>query len=148
MKLNDLDRRVILLLQQDGRASNTALSKRLGVSESTVRRRIGQLIRNGVISVIAVPEPSALDYKAEALIGLEVQLGSLDSVTQELASMPEVQYVASCTGRYDVFIWVILKSQDELVDFLKNKLAPISGIRRSETFVNLEVTKRAFGWLY
>ncbi len=146
--VDDLDRRIILLLQEDGRASNTDLSRRLGVSESTVRRRVGQLVRSGVIQVTAIPNPSALGFQAEALIGLEVQMGLLDSVAEQLSQIPEVHYISSCTGRFDLFIWAVFSLQEELSNFLRNKLPSITGIRRSETFVNLAIHKRTFGWLY
>ena len=146
--IDELDRSIVLLLQDNGRASNTELARKLGVSESTVRRRVGQLIRSGVIQVTAIPNQASLGFKTEAFIGLEVQMGSVDSVAEQLSRIASVHYVGACTGRFDLFIWVSFPSQEELGDFLRSQLSAIAGVRRSETFVILGVEKRTYGWLY
>jgi len=55
MDMDELDRRIVRLLQVDGRASNAKIAREVGVSEGTVRRRLRHLIQGDVIKVIAVP---------------------------------------------------------------------------------------------
>ena len=55
VKIDDVDRRIILLLQQDGRMSARDISRRLGdIGDRAVRYRIDRLVRTGAISIIAV----------------------------------------------------------------------------------------------
>ena len=53
--MDELDRKIIGLLQMDGRASNAKIAREVGVSEGTVRRRLRRLIQEDVVKVIAVP---------------------------------------------------------------------------------------------
>ena len=144
-ELDDLDSQIINLLQIDGRASNIELARKIGVSEGTVRRRFRNLVKEEVIRVIAIPDPSKLGRETSALIGLKVDPALVDSVASELAKMEEVQYSAVTTGAYDVFCRVALSSPLELSDFLRNRIGDINGVRRSETFVNLSIKKNIGG---
>jgi Lrp/AsnC family transcriptional regulator for asnA, asnC and gidA len=58
--LDELDKRVIRLLQDDGRMPNTEIARVLRVSETTVRKRISQLVSRGLINIVAVPTPRAV----------------------------------------------------------------------------------------
>ena len=59
--MDELDQRIIGLLQMDGRASNAALARELGVTEGTIRRRVSRLIQEDVISIAAVPNIQKLN---------------------------------------------------------------------------------------
>ncbi|MBI2872243.1 MAG: Lrp/AsnC family transcriptional regulator [Chloroflexi bacterium] len=145
--MDDLDLKLITILQTNGRASNAYMARQVGVSEGTVRRRLGRLIGDGVIRVMAVPEPLKLGLGTMALIGLQVEPDKIEGVANRIAAFSETQYVAVTTGVFDVFLWVALPSADELGSFLRNRVGAIPGVRRSETFVNLEVKKRFPGSL-
>jgi Lrp/AsnC family transcriptional regulator for asnA, asnC and gidA len=143
--MDELDRSVIRILQKDGRASNAQIAREVGVSEGTVRRRLKRLIQNGVIRVIALPDPEALGYDTEALVGIQVDPDKIDSVAVELAALQEATWVSVTTGSFDLFSWVTLPSSEELGNFLKSRVGTISGVRRTETFVSLSVRKRNYG---
>ena len=53
--MDELDRKIIEILQLDGRASNARIAREVGVSEGTVRRRLRRLIQENVVKIIAVP---------------------------------------------------------------------------------------------
>lgn len=143
--MDELDRKIIKLLQADGRASNARIAREVGVSEGTVRRRLRRLIQDGVIKVIAVPHLERMGWPTAALIGLQTDPGAVDEVASALAALPEVHYVAITTGAHDVFAWVALGSSEELGAFLRTKVGTIKGVRRTETFVNLSIRKRTYG---
>ena len=67
--MDGLDHRIVSLLQMDGRASNAALARELGVSEGTIRRRVSRLIQEDAISIAAVPNIEKLGYTTTAFIG-------------------------------------------------------------------------------
>ncbi len=145
--MDDLDTKIIALLQTDGRASNARIARDVGVSEGTVRRRLRRLVQDEIIRVIAVPDPEKMGYSTVAVIGIQADPDKIDDVAKLLAQMDETQYVSLTTGSFDIFIWVALPSSDALGVFLRRKVGMTPGIRRTETFVNLAVRKRGFGIL-
>ena len=143
--MDELDRRIISLLQMDGRASNAKIAREVGVSEGTVRRRLRRLIQEDVVKVIAVPNLEKLGYATTALIGLQTGPGKSDAVAEAIALLEEAHYVAITTGAYDVFIWAGLESAERQGTFLRTKIGAIEGEQRTETFVNLAIKKRTYG---
>ena len=143
--MDDLDQRIIRLLQSDGRASNASIARKVGVSEGTVRRRLRYLIEGEFIKVIAVPNLTHMGYATAALVGVQTEPGKVDDVADSIATLEEAQYVAVTTGAYDIFTWVSLESPDKLVTLLASKVGSIPGVRRTETFVNLSIKKRTYG---
>ncbi len=143
--MDELDRKIIALLQMDGRASNAKIAREVGVSEGTVRRRLRRLIQDDVVNVVAVPNLEKLGYATTALIGLQTGPGKSDAVAEAIATLQESHYVAVTTGAYDVFVWAGLESAEGLGQFLRTKIGIIDGVQRTETFVNLSIKKRTSG---
>ena len=143
--MDDLDRKIIELLQVNGRASNARIARDVGVSEGTVRRRLRRLVQDEIIRVVAVPDPDKMGYNTVALIGIQSDPDKIDDVAERLAELPEVQYVSLTTGSFDIFMWVALPNSEELGNFLRRKVGLTPGIRRTETFVNLAIRKKGYG---
>jgi Lrp/AsnC family transcriptional regulator for asnA, asnC and gidA len=147
MEMDDLDKKIIELLQRDGRASNARIARDVGVSEGTVRRRLRRLVQDEIIRVVAVPDPEKMGYSTIALVGIQADPDKIDDVARLLTLMDETQYVSLTTGSFDIFIWVALPSSEALGVFLRRKVGMTPGIRRTETFVNLAIRKKGFGIL-
>lgn len=143
--MDELDLKLISLLQRDGRASNASLARHMGVSEGTIRRRLRRLMNDGVLKILAVPEPAKMGFNTIALIGIQADPDKVEEVSSSLSSLKEARYVAITTGSFDIFLWVALGSSEELGKFLRQRVGPIPGIRRTETFVNLAIRKQDFG---
>lgn len=141
--MDELDRKIITILQDDGRAPNARIAREMQVSEGTVRRRLKRLVQEGFIRVVAFPQPEKLGYETEAIVGVQVDPDKLDEVGDRLAQLKEVQWAAVTTGAYDVMVWVTVPSADELGTLLRTKIGAVPGVRRTETFVALSVKKRA-----
>jgi len=101
-ELDQLDRRIIDALQTDGRRSNTAIARTLGVTETTVRYRIERLISDGFIRITAVVDPRKTAYKVDAVIWFRVKPGRALSIGERLARYPNIAYVSHLAGRYDL----------------------------------------------
>lgn len=138
--MDKLDKRLIAELAEDARRSNIELSQKLEVSEKTVRRRIARLVEDGVISWSVVPDPSKLGYSVRAFILLEVEAPHVDAITQSLASCANVDFVALCTGPFDILFGAWFESSASMARFLKDYLPKITGVRKSQTHVALQVT--------
>ena len=143
--MDELDRKIIQILQSNGRASNARIARDVGVSEGTVRRRLKTLVQKGSIKIVALPDPEALGFDTEALMGIQVDPDKIDEVAILLVELKESSWVSVTTGSCDIFCWVTLPSSEELGNFLKAVVGTIPGVRRTETFVSLSVRKRNYG---
>jgi Lrp/AsnC family transcriptional regulator, regulator for asnA, asnC and gidA len=143
---DDLDREIIALLQEDGRRPNTEIAQLLGVTETTVRKRIGRLVSENLIKVVAVPSPEVVGMTMSAIIGITVDMGDHENVAAALEALPHTRYVGYSTGPYDLIIEVFFRSHEELLQLLSGRLAKIPGIQKTDTSVILKVTKFAYEW--
>ena len=143
--MDELDRKIIQILQGNGRASNARIARDVDVSEGTVRRRLKTLVQQGSIKIIALPDPEVLGYDTEALVGIQVDPDKIDEVAVLLVELKESSWVSVTTGSFDIFCWVTLPSSEELGNFLKAVVGSIPGVRRTKTFVSLSVRKRNYG---
>ena len=140
--MDDLDLKIIGILQKDGRMSNAKIARGSGVSEGTIRRRLKKLISSKTIQILALPEPSKLGYSTEAMIALQVDPGKIEEVASALSRSAETVNVSITTGAFDIFAWVATLTSEELHSFILNTVGGIDGVRRSETFVAMSVKKR------
>jgi Lrp/AsnC family transcriptional regulator for asnA, asnC and gidA len=143
---DDLDREIIALLQQDGRRPNTEIAQLLGVTETTVRKRIGRLVAENLIKVVAIPSPEVVGMTMSAIVGITVDMSAHERVAAALEAMPNTRYVGYSTGPYDLIIEVFFRSHEELLELLAGRLAKIPGILKTDTSVILKVTKFAYEW--
>lgn len=142
---DDIDRRIIGHLQEDGRRPYTTIARDLGLSEAGVRQRVGRLIRNKVIQIVAVSDPLDLGYmRAEVL--LQVEGDRIADVAAALVAMPQVDFVAMCAGTHDVSANLVCRDQEELLELLIHRIRGIPGVRHTETSVYLKVAKDSYEW--
>ena len=145
MKIDQTDRAIISLLQDDARQSNAAIARVIGVSEATIRRRIKIMVEDGVVAIQAVLNPTKFGLSTSAMIGIDVQPDHLDTGAEALNDRKEVGFLGVCTGRYDLLVWALVESLDQLREFLEGFLAKVPGVRKTETLVLLDVKKRSLG---
>lgn len=144
--LDEIDRRVIRILQADGRTPGTDIARKLRVSETTVRKRICQLVSSGLISIVAVPTPRAVGASLSAIIGISVALPQLHDTSRKLKLQPEIRYVGVSTGRYDIIVEAFFADQHHFLDFISNTLGQMQAITALETSVILDVVKFSYEW--
>jgi Lrp/AsnC family transcriptional regulator for asnA, asnC and gidA len=141
-----LDKRIIEHLQADGRRPFTQIALDLGVSEAAVRARTNRLIERGILQVVGVTDPLKLGFHQMAMIGIRCQSDRLVSVAEELAAMPEVDYVVITAGTYDLLVETVCEDNEALLRFLAERLRAIEGVRETETFVYLRLVKQTYQW--
>ncbi len=146
LDLDEIDLRIIRLLQEDGRRSNSEIARQIEVSEPTIRKRIDRLIQQGTIKIAAVLNPRQSGYVANALVGIRAEVGKIRDVGEQLARLNEVVYVGYVTGRYDLVIEVLLHTEDEMFDWITCRLPAVSGIAITETFSILRMAKINYDW--
>lgn len=144
--VDELDRKIIKMLQTDGRLSNTEIARVLEITETTVRKRIARLLDERLISIVAVPTPEAAGMNLSAIIGVSVELTAIHKVADAIRSYQEVRYVGMSAGRYDLMIEAFFTDQEHLLEFVTDKLGSLSGITSLETSIILKVVKFSYEW--
>ena len=139
--LDQLDRQLIKELQEEGRKPYRKIARMMGLSESTIRKRVKKLENLGVIKIRAVLNPSKFGYAVESIIAIQAKMTDWHDVVDILISQPNIRYLAFVTGRYDMIASVISRTPEELGQFVKNHIYSHPSILRVETFVNLEIVK-------
>jgi Lrp/AsnC family transcriptional regulator, regulator for asnA, asnC and gidA len=145
-RIDQVDRAIIRVLQRDGRTSNTEIGRALGLTETTIRKRIGRLVGEGLVNIVAVPTPDAVGMTTSAIIGISVQLDSLHRVSDRLVACREVRYVGLSTGRYDVIVEAFFDDHEHLLEFISTTLGGMEGVTSVETSLILKVAKFSYEW--
>ncbi len=137
---------MVELLQQDGRLTVAQLARALGVTEVTARRKLKRLLADGIIRIVATVDPFDVGYETPVIIGLKVQRSMLDAVAAKLSRLPQVRYVGASTGRVDLIVEVVTRTNQDLADFLMTELPAIEGITDSETNLIVRIYKQSWDW--
>jgi Lrp/AsnC family leucine-responsive transcriptional regulator len=137
--LDHVDRELIMLLAEDPRVSQRQLAKTIGMSAPAVGERIARLERQGVIRGYTIDiDWGALGMPVLVYIPMTIAAGSdLELLVQELRAIPELEELTVVTGGYDLIARFRLRDHAHLQEVLLDRLYPISGLRRFETFLSL-----------
>jgi Lrp/AsnC family transcriptional regulator for asnA, asnC and gidA len=142
--LDDLSKRIIEQLQQDGRRSYAAIARAVGLSEAATRQRVQHLIDDGVIQIATVTDASAVGFNRMALLGIKVE-GDIRRVADKLVGINEADYVVLSAGQFDILVEVVCVDDRHLLE-ITDSVRSIPGVASTETFVYLEVTKENYQW--
>ena len=145
-KIDETDKAIIRLLQQDGRRSYTGIANELGLSPSNIQQRVRRLMEANLLTIRAITDPVALGVMITATVAVKVDTTHIRQAAAEIAELAEVGYVAICTGPYDVLIEVACQDQAHLLRFLADKLGQIKGVHSTEVFVYLKIVKNNYAW--
>ncbi|MHA4871487.1 Lrp/AsnC family transcriptional regulator [Duganella sp. PWIR1] len=148
MEIDELDRRILRELRNDGRLSNTKLAEKVGLSTTPCWNRVRALEEGGMIEgYTALLSQSALGYPDTVII--EVTLDRHDDdifekFGQALATLPEVMEAYLLTGDYDYLIKVAVAGTAGYEEFLRKKLYKLPGLKHSRSTFVLRCLKRTY----
>ena len=145
LALDDINKQIIEHLQRDGRMSYATLAKTIGLSEAAVRQRVQRLLDGGLMQIVAVTDPLTLGFARQAMVGVKV-IGDLRVVADQLAKIPEVDYVVICAGGYDLLVELVCTDDEHLLDLLNEKVRAIKGVLSCKTFMYLKLAKQTYAW--
>jgi Lrp/AsnC family transcriptional regulator, regulator for asnA, asnC and gidA len=98
---DSIDEKIVKILQEDARKSFVDIAYEIGYSESAVRRRIKNMMRNGFITKFTIATQSADKTSAIALISVS-STSDTSIVSTNLKKLPGVQTIYEITGQYDI----------------------------------------------
>ncbi len=143
--LDSTAKRIIELLQDNGRLPYSAIAKEVELSEAAVRHRVQRLIESGVIQIVAVTDALQMGFARQAMLGIKVN-GRVQEVAAKLAEIDQLDYIVITTGRFDILAEVVAESDDELLDIVSRRVCDIEGVTNTETFVYLRLQKQTYAW--
>jgi Lrp/AsnC family transcriptional regulator for asnA, asnC and gidA len=139
--LDDIDKRILELLQLDARASFADLSRKLDVAEATVRFRVKRLIDNGVITrFAALLNPAKVGFGVSGAILLKIDPANLEQACKQLVAFDETLYLFQSTGEYDV-VSVILARDMIHLNALVKRTKMIVGVKDARVSVTTRFLK-------
>jgi len=142
-RVDELDRRIIEALQENGRESFRRIASRLGVSEATVRARYARLTDDEILQVVAVTNPLGLGFE-QALVGVKTSCPP-GEVADEISRWQEADYVVVTAGRFDIVVEVVVAGRQALLE-LTDRMRALEGGASTETFFYLEMWKQLYDW--
>jgi DNA-binding Lrp family transcriptional regulator len=147
VRIDDVDRRIIALLQEDGRMSSLEISRRLGgPSDRAVRYRIDRLVKTKIIYIGAVVNAEAIGFPVVGDVLIDVVPWKLSDTAARLAALDTVSYVAACAETGSVSIQVNARSEWELKRFVSEVVGSLDGVTGCRTVVVPRVLKDVTDW--
>ncbi len=145
-KLDDLDKRIIRVLSEDGRIPVKNLVDRLDISNPTINSRMKNLIKSGALKIAGLVDIFRTKGLILALVAIRVKDDSkMDETLTRISELDDVHSAMAVTGRYDIFAEVVFAGEMEaLYSFMSQKLPALENIGSSESFVVMKSKKK---WL-
>jgi Lrp/AsnC family transcriptional regulator for asnA, asnC and gidA len=149
-KLDELDKQILTILQEDGRASNVSIAKKLGTGHTRIRDRILRMEKAGIIaSYRAVVDPTKLGLVIPCTVQLKVdQSFDFDEVVNQLLSIDEVVEVANVTGEFDAHIQLWAKDVNHLRKILYDRLSTLPAHQSTNSAIVLERWQKPLGFSF
>lgn len=140
--VDQIDLKILEMLQDDSSLTFMEIARRLKMNESTIRKRIAALRKDGVIRKFTVIiEPSKIGYNTVAIIGVDVDPSKLLDVAQKLCEIPEAKYVATSTGDHMIMMEVWTRDGKDLSKIISEKIGTIEGVKKICPSIILEKLK-------
>src|SRR5215468_10921828 len=143
--LDAIDRKILGLLQEDGRISIADLAEKVGLSPSPCLRRVRMLEERGVIArYVAVLDQQSVGLPVSVFVSIKLESQreeALERFKKAIAKWPEVLECYLMTGPRDYLLRIVVADLEAYDRFLKQKLTRIDGLSSIESSFALEQTK-------
>ena len=143
--LDEVNKAIVEELQQDGRRTYGSIAEAVGLSEAAVRQRVQKLRDAGVMQIVAVTDPLQVGFRSQAMVGIRAD-GDTRLVAERLAAIDDIDYVVLCTGSFDILVELVTEDEDTLLQLLNGVIRTVPGVRDTETFMYLKLTKQTYTW--
>jgi Lrp/AsnC family transcriptional regulator, leucine-responsive regulatory protein len=144
--IDPTDKRILAILQEDGRRRNTELADAINMTPAPCLRRVKELEESGVIrKYVALVEPRLVGLNLTALI--EVKLVSqtqarLESFERTISKLPNVLECSLVTGDWDYVLKVVVGDLDEYQKFLVTQLTALRDVQNLKSTIVMKSVKQ------
>ncbi|WP_157680321.1 Lrp/AsnC family transcriptional regulator [Mycobacterium dioxanotrophicus] len=142
--LDDVDRKILLELQNDGRRAFRDIARQLDISEATVRWRVKRLRDARVLQILGYVDPRALGYGSMMVLLIKVTPTAHARAVEELTSWRETTWVSTTVGRTNIYVQMLCKDSESLYHVLSASLGEIDGIIDIEMLQEVKVHKAEY----
>jgi len=141
--LDEVDLRILRLLQDDARTPFSRVAKEVGVSEATVHMRVRKLRELGVLRGFqALVDPSSVGKGLTAITLIKADPMKYSEILERLRAIPDVYEVYDVTGEYDAVVKLRSGSREELASLIDD-IGRIPGVSATLTMIVLKTIKEA-----
>ncbi|MEM2375627.1 MAG: Lrp/AsnC family transcriptional regulator [Candidatus Bathyarchaeia archaeon] len=141
MSIDEVDREILRMLQEDARISFRKIAERLNMSEATVFVRVKKLLKKGIIKgFTTIVSPEALGKRMTAFVLISADPKKLQKVLETLSRMKDVYEVYDVTGTYYAIAKVRAEDQTQLARII-DEIGMIDGVTSTETALVLRSIK-------
>ena len=142
VEVDELDLKILKMLQEDGRLSFTEIAGVQRLSESTIRKRVHALKKKGVIKKFTIEIiPSKIGMNTVAIVGVDVDPTELLEAAQKLCEIKEIRSVATSTGDHMIMTEIWTRNGRELTKVISEKIGKIDGVKKICPAIILEKLK-------
>ncbi|MEN9747385.1 MAG: hypothetical protein RLZZ603_77 [Actinomycetota bacterium] len=142
IEIDDIDRQLLRLLEQDARMTNADLASSVGIAQSTCIQRVRNLVKNGVIEGFhAKINPSATGHGLQVLINVTLRATArqqLSAFMDEMKALPEVQQVFFLGGSEDFILHLATNDSDHVREFVLANLSANPAVANTRTNIIFE----------
>ncbi|MGN8026279.1 Lrp/AsnC family transcriptional regulator [Microbacterium sp. 22242] len=143
--LDDVSKRIIELLQEDGRRPYAEIGRSVGLSEAAVRQRVQRLTDSGIVQIVAVTDPRQLGFSRMAMLGIRVD-GDPRVAAEAIANIPEIAYVNVTLGSFDILAEAVCESDEDLVELIAAGIRTVAGVTHTECLLYAGRYKDLYNW--
>ena len=139
--LDDIDKKILKILEEDARTPFSKIAKMLNLSESTIHIRIKRLKENGIIRGFYVDiDPEKIGYNVMAFVLIKADPKKYESILKAISQYKEVYEIFYVTGEYYALLKVRVKDREELAAVL-DKIGNMDGVTSTYTMFVLRTIK-------
>lgn len=143
--IDDVNKKIIALLQENGRRSYVSIGKEIGLSEAAVRLRVQKMLDDGVMQIVAVTNPMEMGFRRQAMVGITVD-GDIEYVAQKLKDIRQIDYIIITAGRFDILAEVFAEDDESMLELVNRQIRKIDGIDRTELFTYMRLESQRYDW--
>jgi len=139
IEIDGIDKAILRALMNDARTPILEIARQVGISGAAIHQRLRKLEKSGIISGSKfVINPKVLGYTTMAFIGIYLDKAmSNPEAVKQLKKIPEVLECHYTTGNWSIFIKILCKDNEHLMQLLNKDIQSIEGVSRTETFISL-----------
>ena len=140
IKIDGIDKVIIKRLVEDARIPILSIAREVGISGAAIHQRLRKLEASELIKGSKmILSPKALGYTTTAFVGVFLDSSSMyKSAIKKLKEIPEITESHYTTGNYSIFIKILCKNNEGLMELLNRDIQTIKGVARTETFISLD----------
>ncbi|OIQ39625.1 MAG: transcriptional regulator [Bacteroidetes bacterium MedPE-SWsnd-G1] len=140
LHIDGIDKIILKKLIDDARTPILSIAREVGISGAAIHQRLRKLEASGLIAGSKfVLNPKVLGYKTLAFVGIFLDAASKNSAAiKRLKEIPEVIESHYTTGNYAIFIKILCRDNEHLMNVLNVEIQNIKGVARTETFISLD----------